>query len=177
MGYLNEPCATNSQCVPTTNCSLVTCQCAPDHYFDSTEYRCVRDQFIGQTCTYGYQCITNANCSSVSPFSNQCECISGYYYDTTQAICTTQLTYSTTCTSTYACVNNLVCIDDPTTNGVLDYKCLCLSTQYYITTNQTCVSLATFNEACSTTGRNCETRYGKLVLILFELLTIFDQFK
>lgn len=161
LGYLNEPCSANSQCVSSANCSTVTCQCAPDHYFDSTEYHCVRDQFIGQTCTSGYQCITNANCTSVSPFSNQCECNSGYYYDTLQAICTPQLTYSTTCATTYACVNNLVCIDDPATNGVLDYRCLCLATQYYITTNETCVSLGTYNDACSTTGRGCETRYGK----------------
>ena len=151
----------NSQCVRTANCSFVTCQCPADHYFDNTQYQCIRDQFIGQSCTQDYQCITNANCNSVSPFSQQCECNTGLYYDTTLAVCSTQLIYQTTCTDTYSCVNNLICLDDPATAGFADYRCLCLSTEYYLPSNQTCIPLATFDETCSATGRQCEARYGE----------------
>jgi hypothetical protein len=161
LGYVNEPCSINAQCVRSANCSTVTCQCAIDHYFDTSEYQCIRDQFIGRTCSQSYQCIPNANCTSVSPFSNQCECIPGMYYDTLQGICTAQLPFSTTCTSKYACVNNLLCIDDPATVGIVDNKCLCLPTQYYLSGNQTCISLGTYDDACNLAGRLCETRYGK----------------
>ena len=161
LGYANDPCSMNSQCVRSANCSTVTCQCAPDHYFDTAKHQCIRDQFIGQSCTLNYECIPNANCSSVSPFSNQCECYPGLYFDTLQGICTTQLTYFTTCVDANACVNNLICMDYPLTIALVDFKCLCLSSQYYLAANQTCLSLGTYNDACNTLGRPCDTRYGK----------------
>ncbi len=162
MGYVNDPCSANSQCVSSANCSTTSCQCPTDHYFDNTAYQCIRDQFIGGTCTQSYQCMTNANCTSVSPFTGQCECYSGLYYNTLTGTCVTQLTYTAPCISTMStsqCVNNLLCIDDPAAG--VHFECLCLTTQYYLTTNQTCISLGTYGDACTAGGRPCDTRYGK----------------
>ena len=165
----------NSQCVRTANCSTVTCQCPPDHYFDNTAYQCIRDQFIGQSCTQNYQCITNAYCDSTSPFSNQCECNTGLYYDTSLAVCSPQLPYLTPCTNTYSCVNNLICLDDSVTAGTATYECVCLPTQYYLPTNQTCISFATYNEACSAGGRPCEARYGENACVRWSIEKQIDR--
>jgi hypothetical protein len=104
--------------------------------------------------------MTDANCTSVSPFSNQCECYSGFYYDTTTGTCLTQLTHFTICTSTSQCVNNLLCIDIPAISGA-NFECLCLTTEYYLTSNQTCISFGTYGDACTAGGRPCQTNYGK----------------
>jgi hypothetical protein len=40
------------------------------------------------------------------------------------------------------------------------FQCLCLTTQYYLTTNQTCISLGTYGDACTAGGRPCEARDG-----------------
>jgi hypothetical protein len=152
LGYANDPCSANSQCVKSANCSTTTCQCASDHYFDTTADQCIRKEFIGETCTLSYECITNANCTSVSPFSSQCECNSGLYYDTFTGLCATLLPEFAPCTTTYSCVNNLLCIVN---------ECSCLTTQFYLSTNQTCISLGTYGDACNLAGRLCQTGYGK----------------
>ena len=57
-------------------------------------------------------------------------------------------------------MNNLLCIDDPTVAGVA-FQCLCLTTQFYLTSNQTCISFGIYGDSCNAGGRPCETRYGK----------------
>ncbi|CAF1049686.1 unnamed protein product [Rotaria sordida] len=152
---LGEPnqdtCYADDNCIATAVCIGGVCRCPTNWYYEVNTDTCDRARHIGNICTASYQCMTNANCTTVGA-TRRCQCISGTRYSIMSGTCITPISYNQSCSVTADCINNLICTN---VNGAS--YCLCgTDSRYYSSLNQTCLDKVLFNRPCSAFGPYCD---------------------
>ncbi|CAF1106264.1 unnamed protein product, partial [Didymodactylos carnosus] len=145
LGLPNEDsCYADYNCISTAVCIGGLCQCPTDFFYQVLTNTCDRKVRIGGFCTQSYQCITNANCTSLQT----CQCNNGTQYSIQTGQCITPISYGQACVQTADCVINLICVSS---------ICQCgTNQQYYNPSNTTCLNKATISQACSAFGPYCD---------------------
>ena len=133
---------------------LFACICTNGFYFNTNTGLCQLVQLVGSTCSYDYQCVSNAICLASSTSSTSvCVCDSQYYNNGGYCSYKTQ-TFGTSCTIIDQCnliQNNLRCI-----NSV----CKCDTTlETWDSVLSKCVPLSRYGSTCANVS-NCLTGYN-----------------
>jgi hypothetical protein len=141
----------DNNCISTAVCIGGVCRCPTNWFYNVNTDTCDRAIPVGQDCTASYECMTNANCTSVAGVFI-CQCIAGTRYSIIYGECITPISYNQSCVLTADCASNFICT---TVNGAS--YCLCgTDSRYYNSFNATCLDKVLYNQPCSSTGPYCD---------------------